>query len=32
MVMIDRKNKRLVEFNSTPDYNLEAVTADLNTY
>ena len=32
MVMIDRKNKRLVEFNSTPDYDLKAVIADMDTY
>jgi len=30
--MIDRKNKRLVEFNSTPDYDLKAVIADMDTY
>jgi len=32
MVMIDRKNKRLVEFNSTPEYDLKAVIADMDTY
>ena len=32
MVMIDRKNKRLVEFNSTPDYDLKAVINDMDTY
>ena len=32
MVMVDRKSKRLVEFNSTPDFDLKAVMAFMDTY
>lgn len=32
MVMIDKKSKRLVEFNSTQDFDLKAVVGIMDSY
>ena len=32
MVILDRKSKRIVELNSTPDFNLQAVTSAMEDH
>ena len=32
MVMVDKKSKRLVEFNSTPDFDLKTVVDLMDTH